>query len=235
MNAKAGEVESRLNSVPEYGKQFKDIFGAERITMLDASRAVATFERAIARMAGVSKFDKFMGGDKDALSDAQVRGLHIFRTTGRCLNCHNGPLFTDMDFHDLGLSFYGRQLQDLGRYEITKNPKDVGRFRTPTLRDVARTGPLMHLGIFNLEGTVNAYNMGMATLTPTTAQKGDPLFPKKDPLLKRLGLGSTERADLVEFLKSLSDRPVRLRPPQIPGLSKDAQAAGQRAEPEKPE
>jgi cytochrome c peroxidase len=231
MNAKAEEVESRLNSVPEYRKHFKDAFDADRITMADASKAVATFERSLARMAGVSKFDKFMGGDTNALSDAAVRGLHLFRTSARCMNCHNGPLFTDGDFHDLGLSYYGRKFHDLGRYEITKDPKDVGRFKTPTLRDADRTGPLMHLGIFNLEGTINAYNMGMATLTPTTAQKSDPLFPKKDPLLKRLGLGKTEKADLIEFVRSLNERVIRIRPPQIPGIAKGAQAAGQRTQP----
>jgi len=76
----------------------------------------------------------------------------------------------------------------------------------------------MHLGILSLEGTVAAYNAGMATLRPTSGQANDPLFPKKDPLLKRLGLGSIEKADLVEFLKSLSEPPLRIRPPELPGI-----------------
>jgi cytochrome c peroxidase len=220
MNGNPDSIAKRLNDVQEYRKQFKSVFNADQIKLEDAAKAVATFERGLANLAGRSKFDKFMAGQTNALSDGAVRGLHLFRTSARCMNCHNGPTFSDDKFHDLGLSYYGRrQFEDLGRYKITKDPADVGRFRTPTLRDVERTKPYMHLGIFNLEGTVAAYNNGMATLMPTSAQKGDPLFPKKDPLLKRLGLGSLERADLVEFLKSLGEPPLRIRPPALPGLA----------------
>ena len=225
MNARADVIVQRLDAVPEYRQQFKDVFGADHVTMGDAARAVATFERSLAKLAGRSKFDKFMAGDTKALSDAQVRGLHLFRTSARCMNCHSGPTFTDNQFHDLGLSYYGRKFEDRGRYEVTKDPKDVGRFRTPTLRNVERTAPYMHTGMFNLKGTVAAYNTGMATLTPTTMQKSDPLFPRKDPLLKRLGLGSLEMEDLTEFLKSLSEPPLRIRPPELPGMNKATVAA----------
>ncbi len=68
------------------------------------------------------------------------RGLHLFRTDARCINCHNGPNFTDNQFHNLGLSYYGRELEDPGRYNVTKEPADVGEFKTPTLRNIARTG-----------------------------------------------------------------------------------------------
>jgi cytochrome c peroxidase len=211
-------IEKRLDALPDYRRMFKDAFGTDTISTDDAARAVATFERSISQFAGRSAFDHFLNGKTDALSDSAIRGLDIFRTTGRCMNCHNGPAFSDNQFHDLGLSYYGRKLQDLGRYDITKDPKDVGRFRTPTLRDIGRTRPYMHNGLFDLDGIINMYNAGMATLIPRTdAQKNDPLFPRhKDPLLHPLGLNAQDHADLKAFLESLNEPPLRIRPPQLP-------------------
>ena len=79
---------------------------------------------------------------------------------------HDGPNFTDDRFHNLGLSYYGRKLQDLGRYEVTHQPADVGAFKTPSLRGAAQTGPYMHLGLFRLTGVLNLYNAGMPTADP---------------------------------------------------------------------
>jgi cytochrome c peroxidase len=218
MNAELDKVAQSLDAIPGYREQFKKVFGAEHVKMEDAAKAVATFQRYLATLTGRNRFDKFMQGDSKAMSDAAIRGMHIFRTSGRCMNCHNGPLFSDGQFHNLGFHFYGRKYEDLGRYTVTKDPKDSGRFRTPSLRDVEHTKPYMHLGTLSLEGVVAAYNMGMANPPPTSAQVGDPLFPQRDPLLKRLGLGSTEKADLIEFLRSLSETPMRVRPPELPGM-----------------
>ena len=211
------KIEQRLNAVEGYRKQFKTVFGTDHVTLDDAAKAVATFERAVAQLAGRSNFDKFLDGRTSFMSDSAIRGLHVFRTSGRCLNCHNGPTLTDDQFHDLGLSYYGRKLQDLGRYNVTKDPGDVGRFRTPSLRNVGRTRPYMHNGLFDLDGVIAAYNAGMANLTPSATQRSDPLFPKKDPLLVPLGLTKQEREDLREFLESLNEPPLRLRPPALPG------------------
>ncbi|MCH1999088.1 cytochrome-c peroxidase, partial [Achromobacter xylosoxidans] len=71
-----------------------------------------------------TRFDDFLAGRADALDDTELLGLHLFRTQGRCMNCHNGPLLTDHQFHNIGLSFYGRRNQDLGRYEATRDPAD---------------------------------------------------------------------------------------------------------------
>lgn len=222
MNGNAEEIEKRLDAVPEYKAAFKSVFNADKPTLNDAAKAVATFERKLGTLVGRSDFDKFVGGRTDALSDAAVRGLHIYRTSARCMNCHNGPEFTDGKFHDLGLSYYGRKFQDLGRYEETHDPRDVGRFRTPTLRDIGRTGPYMHNGLFNLPGVINMYNAGMVSLRPTTQQKSDPLFPKqKSPLLKRLGLGTLEREDLQAFLESLDEPKLRVRPPTLPAAASE--------------
>ena len=217
MNGDIEVIEKRLGAIPEYRAMFKAAFGSEETGTDDAAKAVATFERSIAKFAGRSDFDKFLKGETKRLSDSAVRGLHVFRTVGRCMNCHSGPALTDNQFHDLGLSYYGRKYQDLGRYVVTKDPKDVGRFRTPTLRDVGRTAPYMHNGFLELEGVISAYNAGMATLTPRTdAERNDPLFPKKDPLLKMLHLNKQDREDLKAFLESLNEPKLRIRPPQLP-------------------
>lgn len=220
MSGDVEAIEKRLGAIPEYQQLFKDAFGPSASpTIENAAKAVATFERGLSKLAGRSDFDHFLKGKTDALSDSAVRGLDLFRTTARCMNCHSGPIFSDNQFHDLGLSYYGRKFQDLGRYNVTKIPSDVGRFRTPTLRDIGRTRPYMHNGLFDLDGVINMYNAGMPTLVPRTeAQKSDPMFPKqKDPLLHPLGLNAQDRADLKAFLLSLDEPPLRIRPPQLPG------------------
>jgi cytochrome c peroxidase len=216
MNASANTVMERLNAIPEYRRQFQDVFGNDTITLENVARSIATFERGITRYAGRSEFDRFLGGQTDALNDQAIRGLHLFRTTARCINCHNGPAFTDNQFHDEGLSYYGRQYEDLGRFYPTNNPKDVGKFRTPSLRNVARTRPYTHNGLLELDGLIAAYNNGMPTLRRSPEQLDDEMFPTKDPLLKPLGLNVHDRADLHAFLESLSEPVVRIRPPKLP-------------------
>jgi cytochrome c peroxidase len=196
------------------------VFGDEAVTIERIARAIATFERTI--VSRPSAFDKFLKGEREALSDSAVRGLHLFRTDARCANCHMGPLLTDEKFHDLGLSYYGRKLQDLGRYEVTKDAKDVGKFRTPSLRNVTRHGPYMHNGLFDLDGVLRMYNAGMATLRRKEHQKDDPLFPTKSPLLKPLALNKRDLADLRAFLGALEEVRLRVRQPDLPGLENAA-------------
>lgn len=214
MHSSGDEAAERVSKVDGYKPHFKAAFGSEEINSERIAQAIATYERTL--VSWKSPFEHFVRGEKNALSDAAVRGLHLFRTEARCLNCHNGPTLTDEQFHDLGLSYYGRELQDLGRYEITKNPSDVGRFKTPSLRNVTRTGPYMHNGLFDLEGVLNMYNAGMATLKPKPNQVNDPLFPKKDRLLKPLGLNRQDLADLQAFLESLEETRQRVRAPKLP-------------------
>ena len=213
MNAKPDEVVRRLSAAPEYKPVFRQAFGDEQVTFARVSAAIATFERTI--VSRPSRFDRFLKGDAEALSDSAVRGLHLFRTDARCANCHMGPLLTDDKFHDLGLSYYGRKLQDLGRYEITKDPRDVGKFRTPSLRNVTRTAPYMHNGLFDLDGVLRMYNAGMATLRRKAHQIDDPLFPTKSPHLRPLGLNTQDLADLRAFLESLEELRLRVRAPEL--------------------
>lgn len=206
-------IEKHLNEIPEYKESFKKIFGEEQITLQLVGKAIATFERTV--MPGRSKFDTFLKGKHNALSDQQILGLHLFRTKARCINCHNGPIMSDGLLHNVGLTYYGRPFEDLGQYNITKNPEDVGKFRTPTLRNVTRTAPYMHNGLFELDGVINIYNVGMPT---EKVDKNDPLAPKKSPLLRELGLTPTEKAALIAFLGALEEPKTRVRTPKLPGL-----------------
>jgi len=216
MSATPDSIVASLAAVPEYRDAFREAYGSDRIDVDATARALAAFERSL--VGGRSAFDKFLKGDRGALSDEAVLGLDLFRGKARCINCHNGPAFTDGRFHDLGLSYYGRELEDLGRYRTTGKPEDVGRFRTPSLRNVTATRPYMHNGLFELDGVLNAYNAGMATLRRKPEQADDPLFPTKSPLLKPLGLNKQELGDLRAFLESLAEPKLRVRPPALPGL-----------------
>jgi cytochrome c peroxidase len=178
--------------------------------------AVACFERTI--VSGRSRFDRFMRGDAEALADAEILGLDLFRREARCMHCHHGPTFSDGRFHDLGLSFFGRSNEDLGRHAVTGAAGDKGRFRTPTLRDVTHTTPLMHTGMFELRGVLNMYNAGMVTLKRQPYQRDDPLFPVKSPHLKPLGLNRQDLADLEAFLAALAEPRQRVLPPALPEI-----------------
>jgi cytochrome c peroxidase len=211
------EVVATVASSKGYRERFSTAFGSKDVAMERILQALAAFERTLVSD-GSSDFDRFLAGQPDALSDEAVRGLHLFRTKARCLNCHNGPLFSDEQFHNLGLTYYGRELEDLGRYNVTRDPADVGRFRTPSLRNLGRTGPYMHNGLFELDGVINMYSAGMPTITPKEEQREDPLFPVKSPLLQRLDLAPDERADLKAFLLSLTERKRRIRAPELPAI-----------------
>lgn len=214
MHSSAEEAAARISRVEGYKPLFKAAFGSEEITAERIAMAIATYERTFTSWR--SPFEEFLKGKTTALSDSAVRGLHLFRTEARCLNCHNGPTLSDGDFHNLGLTYFGRELQDLGRYDVTQNPADVGKFKTPTLRNVTRTAPYMHNGLFDLDGVLNMYNAGMSTIKPKPGQENDPLFPVKDRLLKPLGLNKRDLADLRAFLESMEETRQRVRAPALP-------------------
>jgi cytochrome c peroxidase len=202
MAADPGDVIRRLNADPTYREAFKAAFGAKRVTQDDMARALAAYQRTLKPQA--SKWDRVLTRGGAVLDDQELLGLELFQGKAGCVNCHNGPLLSDGQFHNLGLSFYGRKLQDLGRYEVTGAPVDVGAFQTPSLRGVSRNGPYMHNGLFpTLEGVVNFYDAGGARPRPTAAQQADPLFPTTSPFLRPLGLTSEEKAALVAFLRTL--------------------------------
>lgn len=214
MRSEPTVITQRLEAIAGYRKLFSDAFGDEKVTLPRVAQAIASFERQLVSRA--NKFDAFVKGNSKALSDAALRGLHLFRTEARCVNCHSGPNFSDGLFHNLGLSRYGRPDADLGRYVVTHKPAEVGAFKTPTLRNIARSAPYMHNGLFDLDEILRLYNAGMLTLRPRADQKNDPLFPQKSEHLKPLGLNVHDLADLREFLDSLTESHARFRVPELP-------------------
>ncbi|MDL2200101.1 cytochrome c peroxidase [Halopseudomonas aestusnigri] len=202
MAARLPEVLHRLNQNPDYRQRFADVFDHSPIDSGQLASALADFQRSL--IPRDRPLDRFLRGDTTALSDQQLQGLHLFRTKARCLNCHQGAALTDQRFHNLGLTYYGRKYEDTGRYQVTADPSDVGKFRTPSLRLVSQTGPWMHNGLFpNLSGVLRMYNAGMPRPHPAAHQQNDPLFPQTSELLQPLGLDSDELAALEAFLQAL--------------------------------
>lgn len=213
MNASPERAADRLQRLEGYRERFETVFGDSRITKNEMAKALATYVRTITSRK--SDFDRFLKGDSDQLNEAELRGLHKFRTKGRCMNCHSGPLLSDGKFHNIGLHFFGRRREDLGRYEITGDPEDVGAFRTPSLRDVTETGPWMHNGLFmSLDSVLNIYSAGGARPEPREEFVDDPLFPETSELLEPLDLTERDKDDIKAFLGAISTHPIRVSPPE---------------------
>lgn len=217
MAMNSNELPAKFSKIKAYRELFRNAYGTDEITFDHISKALASFQRTL--QSRRSRFDKFIDGDHNSLSDQEIEGLHLFRTKARCMNCHNGQFLTDEDFHNIGLTYYKRKYEDLGRYTVTKNPGDVGKFRTPSLRDVLNTNPWMHNGLFdNITGVINMYNSGMQMNSPTPEEKkADPMHPVTDPLLKKLNLSKTEIQSIVAFLGSVTATQYKMqRPEKLP-------------------
>lgn len=196
---------AKLAALDDYPAQFNAAFGKKvGVTLPRILTALADYQRTL--LPPVTRFDTFLEGERTALNDRELLGLHLFRTKARCMSCHSGALLTDQQFHNLGLSYYGRKkYEDLGRYLVTGRDEDVGKFRTPGLRGVAQSGPWMHNGLFpQMVGLLNMYNAGMSRPVPHNAQQAaDPKFPVTSPLLQPLQLTSAEIIALKSFLEVL--------------------------------
>jgi len=202
MRGSLPEVRRRLAADASYRVAFTQAFGDADVTDGRIAQALAAFQRSLSPRR--SRYSRFIAGEADALDAAQQRGLALFRGKAGCASCHNGPLLSDQRFHNLGLSFYGRPRQDLGRYAVTGAREDVGAFRTPSLLAVSRTAPYMHNGgLPTLPGVVAFYNAGGARPRPRGDQLDDPLFPETSALLRPRHLTREEQADLVAFLEAL--------------------------------
>ena len=217
MNEKLNIATDKIAEIEGYKPLFKEAFGNDSVTLKRIQYAIATFERTVNSYP--TKFDKFVKGDSTQLSNQEVLGLHLFRTKARCINCHNTPYFSDNQFHNDGQTLFGTKNEDFGRYKVTKNKEDLGKFRTPTLREVTRTGPWMHNGHFpSLLDVVEFYNNG----NPAPIQKKylgterDSLIPKTSPILKKLDLDKTEIDALLAFMETLSSNKGRTLIPTLP-------------------
>jgi cytochrome c peroxidase len=157
--------------------------------------ALALFQKSLET---TSPFDEYIAGDTSAISASAIRGHKLFiDPKNKCFECHFTPDFTADEFRNVGL-FDGKKLNDSGRYAITKNPNDIGKFKVPGLRNVAITAPYMHNGMFKtLEEVVDYYNNPYLTVSQPI--NIDTL------LLQPLHLTEENKKDLVSFLKTLTD------------------------------
>lgn len=187
---------AKLKQDPNYGSEFFKAFGTKAFDSTHVAKALAQFMRTM--VSSNSRLDKKLRYEIN-LSSSELNGLVIFMTErGDCFHCHNidgGRLLTDNQFHNNGLDSV---FTDPGRAAITGSSSDMGKFLTPTLRNIALTAPYMHDGRFQtLEEVVEHYNSG-----------GKP-SATVDPLMKHVGTGlnlsTQEKADLVAFLKTFTD------------------------------
>jgi cytochrome c peroxidase len=179
----------RLRGDRQYRAQFDEAF-RDGVTSANLGRALASFERVLLR--GDSRVDRFRRkGEAGALAPEERQGLWLYESKGRCWRCHSGPNFTDEGFHNTGVG-WGKEPADPGRQAVTKKEADRGKFKTPTLRGVALSGPYMHDGsLTTLEEVVEFYN------------RGGVANPNLDPALAPLSLSKDEMRELVAFLKAL--------------------------------
>lgn len=184
----------RLRGDASYVRAFRKAFERPPDTNTLAA-ALAAYVRSI--QAGDSDFDRFVAGDSTALTALERRGLDLFQGRARCDRCHTGPLLSDEVFHNTGVAWRNGSPSDSGRGAITRRPADIGAFRTPSLREVARTAPYMHDGsLQTLEDVVDFYD------------RGGHANRALDPLLRPLRLDATEKSALVAYLRALSGRVV---------------------------
>lgn len=197
------ELVPKLNKIEGYRKQFQDVFATD-VTSEGIAKAIASFERTV--LSGNAPYDRFKAGDKNALSESAQRGMKLFFGKANCSACHATSSFTDHGFHNLGVGIDAEN-PDPGRHEVTKQLGDRGAFKTPTLREIARTAPYMHDGSKKtLEEVIDFYD------------KGGNQNPQLDEELFPLKLTDEKKADLVTFLKeglSSPDYPD-VEPPKLP-------------------
>jgi cytochrome c peroxidase len=179
-----------ISKIAGYEDEFKAVFGEAPITVDQVADAIAAFERTV--VTTDSRFDRYARGQHDALTTLEKQGLEIFNGKGHCTACHWGPYFSDGRFHNLGVPAKDSKNPDVGRYAVTKNPRDMGAFKTPTVRDAARRAPYLHDGSEKtLESLIDFYD------------RGGGQDANLDPLMVPLGLSPSEKKALVAFIKAL--------------------------------
>ncbi|HEU4714122.1 MAG TPA: cytochrome c peroxidase [Pyrinomonadaceae bacterium] len=186
---KANEVVARINALQGYREQFQKVFQSDA-TAENIMKAIASFERTI--IAGNTAWDRYRAGDTSALSESAVRGWNIFQTI-KCTNCHDGVLFTDQQYHNIGIGM-DQATPDVGRFNVTKKPEDTGAFKTPTLRDVARSAPYFHDG--SAKTLEEAVDIMLAGGKPNQYLDKKNLTPQK--------VLPDQREALLDFLRSLN-------------------------------
>lgn len=186
------EVLRRITHAPEYEGRFLEAFG-EPASIETVAKALASFERTLVTPS--SPFDRYVSGDRDAMTMEAKRGLALFVGKAGCAQCHSGPNLTDNEYHNVGVAQRGPLDEDLGRFHVTQDEADRGAFKTPTLRNLSLTAPYMHDGAFwTLEEIIDLYDRGGGEAA------------NKSELLYELALTTQEKGELVAFLGALNGR-----------------------------
>jgi cytochrome c peroxidase len=192
-----------LEGIEAYKRYFEEAFGSEEITAERVAKALADYERT--RMSGNSPWDRWKyGRDEKAVSDLVKKGDELFFGKAGCNQCHLGQNFTDSSFHNIGVGWdpETENFSDEGRYGVTKEEKDLGAFKTPTLREITKHAPYMHDGsLATLRETVEIYDDG-----------GHP-NPHLDPKIEVLDLTEEEIDALVAFMEALEGEGYLDTPP----------------------
>jgi cytochrome c peroxidase len=200
MGAKADEVVAKLNTLGDYKSQFQKVFQSEA-TPDNVVKAIAAFERTI--ISGNTAWDRWKAGDNTALSQSAWRGWNIFQAI-KCNNCHDGVLFTDQQYHNIGIGMDQKE-PDVGRFKVSNNPQDTGAFKTPTLRDIEKSAPYFHDG--------SAKTLEEAVDIMLGGGKPNQYLDKKN--LQPHKLLPEQREDLLNFLRSLTVD-CKLTKPSLP-------------------
>ena len=198
------DICAKLNEIPGYKEQFQNVFGADA-TPDNVAMAVASFMRTI--VASDSAWIRFRGGDESALSEQARSGWEIFSEKAKCINCHDGLLLTDLQYHNVGIGM-DKDNPDVGRSKVSGDEKDTGAFKTPTLMDISKSAPYMHDGsVATLEEAVDLMTSGGK---PNQWLDEENLKDAKDA-----NLSDDEKADLVAFLRAL-DAEYTVMEPALP-------------------
>src|SRR5438093_9012758 len=195
------EIVAAINALPGYRAQFQKVFGSDA-SADNIPKAIAAYERTI--VCGDTAWDKFQQGDAAALSDEAKRGWELFRGKAGCGTCHAGALLTDLQYHNVGVGMDAPE-PDGGRKNFTKDEKDTGAFKTPTLRNISKTAPYFHNG-------------SKATLEDALDFMLGGGFPNKymdTKNMKKVKLTPAQRNDLLALLRSL-DCSGELKEPTLP-------------------
>lgn len=192
-----------LNGNAEYTALFEKAYPGMGVNAKSLSKAMASFERTV--ISNNSPFDDWVKGDKKAMTTQQVNGFKLFVEKANCVACHSAPNFTDDGFHNIGLPSWGNENPDMGRYAQRPLRLMKGAFKTPTLREIARTGPYFHDGSSStLAHAVEHYSQGGVVKTNLS------------PSMKEAKLSGQEKADLVAFMSALSSPYKAISLPELP-------------------
>jgi cytochrome c peroxidase len=186
---KANEIVAKINALQGYKSQFQKVFQSDA-TAENMMKAIAAYERTL--ISGSTAWDRWNAGDKTALSESAIRGWNIFKTI-KCSNCHDGVLFTDQQYHNIGIGM-DQPTPDGGRANFTKKPEDTGAFKTPTLRDIAKSAPYFHDG--SAKTLEEAVDVMLAGGKPNQYLDKKNLQPQK--------VLPDQREALLDFLRSLT-------------------------------